>query len=340
MRSDAIEIAQSTPTAAAIARLVQTHYDLGEVVESEFLRRSFNQVYRLTFSGGQRAVARLCADRPRGKANLLFEAAALEHWAKRGCLVSRCLPAASGAISIDAPLPEGTRPVILFEYLDGEATGASAEDIEAFARGLATLHIVGESYCGTESAYTLDLDYLLIKPLQRLLHASTMTTELRTQFEMLGQRLYDRIISLGKLQRVLCHGDAHGQNNFVVQRPDGHREACFFDFDEAGPGIVAYELAVYPWNLHPRTPKSELNGEKKTQWRQFLNAYRDVRPIPDVDAAAIAPFMAVRQFWLLGEYAGRIPVWGSQTMPTDALRHQVELLRAWESLELPHLDEA
>jgi Ser/Thr protein kinase RdoA (MazF antagonist) len=336
MRSDVIEIAQSTPTAAAIAKLVQAHYDLGEVVESEFLRRSFNQVYRLTFAGGQRAVARLCADRPRGKTNLLFEAAALEHWAQRGCPVSRCLPATSGAISIDAPLPEGCRPLVLFEYLDGEATGNSAEDIGAFARGLAALHTAGESYRGTDSAYTLDLDYLLLRPLQRLLRASTMTTELRTQFEMLGQRLHDRIISLGELQEVLCHGDAHGQNNFVVRRPDGQHEARFFDFDEAGPGILAYELAVYPWNLHPRTPDSELSDKKKTQWQQFLNAYREVRPISDVDAEAIAPFMAVRQFWLLGEYAGRIPVWGSQTMPTDALRRQVDMLRRWETLELSH----
>ena len=43
-----LEIAQSTPTAAAIARVVQAGYPLGEVVSGEFLRRSFNQVYRLT----------------------------------------------------------------------------------------------------------------------------------------------------------------------------------------------------------------------------------------------------------------------------------------------------
>jgi hypothetical protein len=40
-------------------------------------------------------------------------------------------------------------------------------------------------------------------------------------------------------------------------------------------------------------------------------------------------------FWLLGEYADRIPVWGSQAMPTDYLRRQVTMLRKWETLELP-----
>ena len=43
----AIEIAQSTPTAAAIGQWVQAHYALGEVVAGELLRRSFNHAYGL-----------------------------------------------------------------------------------------------------------------------------------------------------------------------------------------------------------------------------------------------------------------------------------------------------
>jgi Ser/Thr protein kinase RdoA (MazF antagonist) len=71
------------------------------------------------------------------------------------------------------------------------------------------------------------------------------------------------------------------------------------------------------------------------QWKNFISAYRDRRLVADADLVAIARFMAVRQFWLLGEYAGRVPVWGSQTMTTGQLRRQVELLRQWEGLRLP-----
>jgi Ser/Thr protein kinase RdoA (MazF antagonist) len=109
----------------------------------------------------------------------------------------------------------------------------------------------------------------------------------------------------------------------------------FFDFDEVGPGYLAYELAVYPWSLYPRAPDVPPSDKVKTQWRNFISAYREARPIADSDLAAIARFMAVRQFWLLGEYAGRVPVWGSQAIPTDYLRRQVSMLRAWETLELP-----
>lgn len=330
-----MEIAQSTPTAASIAMLVQAHYNLGEVVESEFLRRSFNQVYRLGFASGQRVVARLCAERPRGGPNALFEAAALEHWAQLGCRVARCLPTASGEIAAQVPLPEGPRALMLFEHLDGEATGDSAQDIEALARGLAALHTGGESYQGLDSIYRLDLDHLLLAPLQGLLRAPTMTAEVRPQFEQLGRRLHDDIVALGELSHVLCHGDAHGSNNFVVPGATGEREAVFFDFDEAGPGYLAYELAVYPWSLYPRAPDVPPSDKVKTQWRHFISAYRQARPVADADLAAIARFMAVRQFWLLGEYAGRVPVWGSQAIPTDYLRRQVTMLHAWQTLELP-----
>lgn len=330
-----IEIAQSTPTATSIAGLVEQHWDLGKVVESEFLRRSFNQVYRLGFSSGQRVVARLCAERPRGGPNLLFEATALAHWARSGCRVSCCLPAANGEVAIHVSLPEGRRALMLFEHLDGEFTGDSTADISAFARGLAALHATGESYGGPKSDYTLDLDYLLLRPLLGLLRAPTMTAELRPQFEALGRRLHDDILTMGELGRVLCHGDAHGSNNFIVDSAQGQPEAVFFDFDEAGPGYLAYELAVYPWSLYPRTPDGVWSDKAKGQWRSFIAAYREARPVGEADLAAIARFMAVRQFWLLGEYADRVPVWGSQAIPTDYLRRQVAMLTQWQVLELP-----
>lgn len=330
-----LEIAQSTPTANAIGTLVEAHYDLGPVVESEFLRRSFNQVYRLTFASGRRVVARLSADRPRGAPNVHFEAAALGHWAAKGIPVANCVPAANGQVAVDVPLPEGVRALMLFDFLEGTFTSEAPADIHAFGCGLAALHDAGQDYAGVQSDYTLDLDYLLFLPLQRLLRAPTLTPDLRPRFEAIGKRLNERILALGPLSQVLCHGDAHGQNNFVVDDPGGQRQAVFFDFDEAGPGYLAYELAVYPWNLHPRAPDGVLSDKAVVRWQHFMTAYLATRAVSDVDRAAIAPFMAVRQFWLLGEYAGRIPVWGSQAMPTDYLQRQVTMLVQWEGLSLP-----
>jgi Ser/Thr protein kinase RdoA (MazF antagonist) len=330
-----IDIAQSTPTAAAMARVVQAGYALGEVVGSEFLRRSFNQVYRLTLASGRSVVARLSAERPRGEPLLQFEADVLQHLNSRGCAVATSLPTRQGEVALRVLLPEGERWLMLFEHLSGEPTSDVPANIQAFGRGLAQLHTAGDSLQSTAPHRKLDLDHLLLRPLQGLLRAATMTTELRQPLEALGQRLHDRIQALGALAQVLCHGDAHGDNNFIDVRADGERQAVFFDFDDTGPGYLAFELAVYPWVLHPRSVDGVWSEKAMARWGHFLAAYREQRPVADTDLGAIAAFISVRQIWLLGEYAGRVSTWGSQAMPTDYLQRQVKLLQQWETLELP-----
>ncbi|MBK6649705.1 MAG: phosphotransferase [Betaproteobacteria bacterium] len=331
-----LDIAQSTPTAASIAQIVRSHYALGEVVESEFLRRSFNQVYRLTFASGQRVVARLCADRPRGEPNVAFESAVLAHLAQAGCPVARCLPAVNGEAAVQVLLPEGPRQLMLFEYVDGEFTSESAEDIQAFAQGLARLHEVWRKLSGPCQCIHAGFGLPAESPARRIAVRSYHAAELRPQYQALAARLQSDILALGELSHSSCHGDAHGSNNFIINSSEqDQKHAVFFDFNETGPGYLSYELAVYPWNLIPRSPDGVMSEKAMLQWQHFISAYCKVRPVAEADLIAIPRFMAVRQFWLLGEYAGRVPVWGSQAMPTDYLRRQVTMLRQWEKLTLP-----
>lgn len=330
-----IAIAQSTPTAAAMAAVVSRHYALGDAVHCEFLRRSFNQVYGLRFPEGRRAVVRLCSERPRGEPNTAYEAALLRHLQGHGVPVSACLPTADGRDSAWVQLPEGARALMAFEYLDGDETSDAADDIEAFGSGLARLHDAAASYDGPPSQYQLDLDYLIDRPLARALQAPTMTEELRPQFQEIADRLRSRIEAMDGLTQTACHGDAHGSNNFITVDTRGNKVAAFFDFDECGPGYLAYELAVYPWSLHPRSVDGQISEKALARWKQFLDAYGGVRSLSQQDVRAVPAFMAARQFWLMGEYAGRIPVWGSQAMPTSWLRRQVKMLTAWEEMQLP-----
>jgi Ser/Thr protein kinase RdoA (MazF antagonist) len=76
-----------------------------------------------------------------------------------------------------------------------------------------------------------------MRPLQHLLRAPTLTAELRPQFEALGQRLHDRILGLGELTQVLCHGDAHSDNNFVTARDDGTLQAAVLRLRRNRPGL-------------------------------------------------------------------------------------------------------
>lgn len=328
-------IAQSTPAGSALAGPLGQAYPFGPVAGCELMRRGFNHVYGVRFADGRRAVARLSASRPRGAPNLRYEAAFLGHLRTAGIPVAAPIPATGGDLVLPVALPEGERALMLFEHLDGETPGDTLTDVEATGRGLALLHEAGARYDGPESLYVLELPHLLEASFERLRAAPTMNDELRGQLGALAGRLGERLGAMEGLSRVACHGDCHGSNNFVTDGPHGSRVAAFFDFEEAGPGLLAYELCVYLWALYPRTAGKGLDEKQLGQWRSYLAGYRGVRPIGEADFRAIAPFMAVRQFWLMGEYAGRIPTWGTEAMPTSWLRKQVALLEGWETLETP-----
>lgn len=335
IQPDSTTIAQTTPTGNAIAEAVTQGYALGEILDCVLMRRGFNHVYGLRFADGRRAVARLSAERPRGGPNTHYEAALLAHLKAAGAAVAATLPARDGGVAITMDLPEGDRTLMVFEHLDGDPPGESLPDIEATGRGLALLHEAAKDYRGPTSRYVLELPQLLGDSLQRLCTAPTMDDALRADFTAIAQRLEARIAAMPALTRVACHGDCHGSNNFMTDGPDGTRIASFFDFDDCGPGWLAYELCVYLWAILPRTPGGELDAASSERWHRYLSGYRGVRQIDSADFNAIAAFLPVRQFWLMGEYAGRISVWGTQAIPTSWLRKQVALLTAWESLKTP-----
>lgn len=336
---NADSIAQTTPTDDAIARFVTCHWALGPVRDCVLLRRGFNHVYELRFENGRHTIARLSADRPRGAPNIAYETALLLHLQARGIPVAAPLAAANGAFSMTLDLPEGPRALMLFDFLPGDPPGESLVDIEATGQGLAQLHAAARDYAGPASRYTLDLPELLDASLQRLLATPTVDAVLAHEFSALAHDLHARFATLCGLTRVHCHGDCHGSNNFMTDSPveggAAHRMASFFDFDDTGPGLLAYELCVYLWVLLPRSLETPLSAAALERWQRYLAGYTRVRAVPEADMAAIAPCLAVRQFWIMGEYAGRIPVWGTQAMPTHWLRKQVPLMRAW--MDLPTL---
>ncbi|RZJ60704.1 MAG: aminoglycoside phosphotransferase [Acidovorax sp.] len=336
---DPHSIAQTTPTGEAIARAVESGWPLGPVAHCVLLRRGFNQVYEVRLASGQHAIARLSAERPRGEPNIAYETALLTHLRAHGIPVAAPLPTADGSFGASLALPEGPRALVLFDFLPGDPPGESLADIEATGRGLAQLHTAAQSYQGPESIYTLDVPLLLDASLQRMLAASTVDDALRREFSDLAEVLRARLAALPPLTRVHCHGDCHGSNNFMADGPEGaghHRVAAFFDFDDAGPGLLAYELAVYLWVLLPRSPETPATPAVLERWQHYLAGYTSVRAVQPADMAAVALCLALRQFWLMGEYAGRIPVWGTQAMPTHWLRKQPALMRAW--MELPAAD--
>lgn len=103
----------------------------------------------------------------------------------------------------------------------------------------------------------------------------------------------------------------------------------------AAPGPLAYELCVYLWATLARKVGGVLDDAGLTRWQRYIAGYRSVYPLAQTDFDATALFVPERQIWLMGEFAGRIPVLGTQAMPSMYLRKQLEIMEYWESMKTP-----
>ncbi len=111
------------------------------------------------------------------------------------------------------------------------------------------------------------------------------------------------------------------------------RDVAFFDFDDAGPGFLAYDLAVYLWSTLQRLGPDEPQFEEN--WKCYMRGYHSVFPIASMDFDAIMAFVVVRHIWYIGEYASRSHEWGSERIPRYWLEQQVQLMKTWLSLSTP-----
>lgn len=278
-------------------------------------------------------MARLSGLRQRGAANIAYETALLSHLKAADACVAAPWRTSDGEAWITLQTAEGERTLAVFDFLEGEPPGDNLVDVQATGLGLARLHAAAQDYRGPDSRYTLDLAHLLRRPLAALLPLPTLDDALREQWVALADRVARRIADMPELQRVHCHGDIHGGNNVMTDGPGGTRRASFFDFDDGGPGFLAYDLSVYLWNMLLSTPFADIGTNAR--WKHFLQGYLQGREIPEADFQAIAPFAIVRQFWLMGEFADRVDQWGTQSMPRTWLVRQAAAMESWESLVTP-----
>lgn len=307
----------------AIAHALSSRQEeLGIIEHCELLRRGFNDVYEVQ-TGKGRFVARLSALRARGPANLEYELSMLACAEANGANVAAGV---GGAIKLT--LPEGVRELAVFRHIDGTAP-ESPQDFEATGEELARIHQATEGYSGPISRYTLDFHHLVERPLSWLKQLPAMDEDLRDEYEALAHEV-GRVLGSGAgLKLVMCHGDCHGGNNFIQAQTHGSRRAAFFDFDDGGPGWLAYELAVLLWGHLPKSVETEIESNVVERYRAFLAGYRRVCPLSSADLEAVPCFLVARHIWLLGERASRRNDWGSQIVSSAWLRKQVPVMRSW-----------
>jgi Ser/Thr protein kinase RdoA (MazF antagonist) len=314
----------STSRAEAIARFVGEHYPLAAPLACRMLNRGFNDIYIIVAATGERYVFRLSHQRARGAADVRTETDFMAHLARSGVPVATPVATRDGALFVRGRSPEGVREGVLFRELSGRAPElTSSADARANGVTLARLHDAAETHRAVEPLYRLDLDHLLRRPLARIAEfRSAVDADAAPELADIAARTADRIERSDGLTWTHCHGDCHGFN----ARMTDAGEAAFFDFDDGGPGYLAYDISVFLW------AKMSFGRKLHAMWDAFIEGYRTVRPITPADFEAAHAFVIVRHIWLMGEYASRAREWGSNNI--EWVAREVEFLRSWEAERL------
>lgn len=288
------------------------------------LNRGFNDVYLVVAATGERYVFRLSHHRARGAADVRTETDFMAHLLRSGVPVAAVVAARDGNLFVHARSPEGLREGVLFRALDGRAPdAASMADARANGITLAMLHNAAESYRAPAPLYRLDLDHLLYRPLARVQDfAQAVNADASGDLQDIAARTAKGIAAFDDLTWTHCHGDCHGFNARITEAGT----AAFFDFDDGGPGFLAYDLSVFLW------AKVSFGRKLHAMWDAFVDGYRTIRPIAAMDYEAAHVFVIVRHIWVMGEYASRAREWGSE--PVSWITRELEFLRSWEDERL------
>lgn len=330
----ALICAHTTAAPASVAHWVAQHHGL-PITQCHLIRRGLNDNYALRGGDGARYVARLYAIRPRGDFNVDFEIALIEHLANRGVAVAAPLRSEAGASHARLEFPEGPRALALFRHADG-VPPESLDEFESTGQTLARLHVAARDYAGPASRYTLDGTHLVGRTLRYLEAYPELDAPLLERYRQRIQALQEALAEIdGMLTRVICHGDTHGFNNHISTDAVGTQTAVFFDFDDAGPGYLAYDLSVMPWSYLTRKMLEAPDEVLRDRWTHYLRGYRAAGgEITDADLAALPLFLQLRHLWNLGEAVGRLHHWGTSMAPIDWLRKQLDRMDPWRGIEL------
>lgn len=313
-----------TPGAEDVAQWIMSVYDIGVIESCVLANRGINDVYEVR-TGGAGYYFRLGNRDDRGDTNLAYETALVAHLAVRGVMVAEPIPGRDGRKWYIAKVHNDERPAALFSAAAGrQSRHGCSLDARALGKTLAQVHQAGAGFDGRESKFYLDVRHLIDRPLEVLRAESTVDRSSLAWLEVLASRLGDRVrADQETLTRAHCHGDCHAGNAMIVDHGPIDRTATLFDFDDSAPGWITYDLSVFLWTLVRGSPVPDA-------WPAFLEGYRSVSPIEQSDLEATLVFVPIRHLWFLGEYVGRIPQWGIQTISDSWLRRQLVFLREWE----------
>jgi Ser/Thr protein kinase RdoA (MazF antagonist) len=317
-------VIHSVPSPNVLASEVVPGFNIPNVSECRFYSGGFNDTYNVKSLSGRTNYLQVYRKNWRTLPDIQYELDVLNHLDQKKFPATKPLPYKDGNFYCTVPAPEGFRYVVVFTEAPGPEisyTQNPERTAHQYGQAVAHMHNALDDFSSPHDRFHKDLDHLIDQPLknieQFLAHrpvdwAYLMDFAMKVKQLILG-------MPARLLEQGFCHGDLQGHHAKVG--PD--KKMTFFDFDCGGFGFRAYDLAVFLWCCR-------LLDAVEVRWLPYLNGYRKVREIAELDVQAIPAFVCTRYLWHMGVHTQNSPDWGCGWLNDEYFDKRLDQLRKVE----------
>ncbi|WP_118974759.1 phosphotransferase enzyme family protein [Taibaiella koreensis] len=224
---------------------------------------------------------------------------------------------------------EGIRYGVLFTWAPGEVVMAMDKtQLETVGREMARIHQISEriELDHHRSAYTPDTT--IAEPLQRIEPAFKGLESAYAYLHQAGDEVYQQLSDMNTeaFSKGYCHYDFLPKNfHFTAAGA-----ITFFDFDFAGKGLLANDIATFFNHFFLEVTAGRLTiPEAQEALAIFIAAYRRVKPLSDAEIQAIPALGFAFWTFYLGFQYDSYDDWSNFFFGPRFLRERTALIRKW-----------
>ena len=293
----------STLSSTALKGHIAAKYGIAGV-SCKFLLHGVSDTY-VVATADAKYILKIYRDAHRSLEEIRGEVELLNYLKDAGCKVASPLYDVEGQQLQQFRAAEGTRYGVLFHFAEGKCfTDLSDSQLEIMGREMAYNHNFTSIIQLKNNRREYNTDTTVTQPL-RLLEKVFIEFELACEYIMLKQtasRVVAALATLGPsgFSYGYCHYDYFPKNFFF----DENYNFTLFDFDFAGKGFLAYDLASFQVSLFFRVLHFGMPVQDAIRsFDLVIASYRQIRPISDheVESVPLLGYMLLL-FYLCFQY--------------------------------------
>lgn len=292
----------------------------------EFWNRGMSDTYRVE-GHGDIAYLKIYPYRWRRRSEVQGEIDLLRFLSEQKISVSIPIRNNAGTFIEKIDAPEGRRYAVMFSDAKGDQPKFTLRNCKEYGRLAGTVHKATELLPNSVRRPQLDIDHLARAPLKRIQPFLSRRPRDLAYLTSISEELADAVISLlpdSAPEFGMCHGDL----TFGNVRRDKNGRLTLFDFDSAGYGWRAYDVAIFLWSRGSGFSR-RANADRLKQWNAFMDGYHSIRCLSKSELQAVDLFVPLRQIWQLGAHTNHLAYIGSRAAHEARFETHLEFIKNW-----------